>query len=82
MNESIKFEGRLALKKQEVAQLRIRLEGHRDSLRDLLDPFEDVGDLKTDQIADQAVQLAGFQSDYHAALAEIAAINKALGRPA
>lgn len=80
MNERLKFQGRLAEMEVEAKRLKLRMEGLVRSIRDALDPFEDPADLACDQAAQQTVELAGIQADYKAALDEIAAINKALGR--
>jgi len=80
MSERLKFQGRLAEKEIEGKRLVLRINGLRDSLRNLLDPFEDVAELRGELIAQQAVELAGMQADLDGVSAEIAAIKKALGR--
>ena len=80
MNERLKYEGRLAEARQEERRLRLRLDGLVRSLRDLLDPTEDVGRLEAEQIADQAMQLAAVQGDLKGKQAEIAKIADVLGR--
>lgn len=80
MNERLKFQGRLAEKKLEEKKLRLRLDGLRNSIRELLDPFEDVAELNCEVMAEQALEMASLQVDLKAALDEIKAINKALGK--
>lgn len=80
MNEYLKYEGRLAVKNQEANRLKLRLNGIVLSMRNLLDPFEDVGRLVGDQIADGALQFASLQAEYKSVLAEIEEINRVLGR--
>lgn len=80
MSERLKFQGRLAEKELEAKALKLRLKGLRESIRNQLDPFEEVGELDCAVVAEQAVEMASLQADYTAALAEIEAIKKALGK--
>jgi len=80
MNERLKFQGRLAEKKMEAKKLELRIKGLREALRNLLDPFEEIAALDCEVVAEQAVEMAGLHADYRAALDEIAAIKKALGK--
>lgn len=80
MNERLKFQGRLAEKELEEKKLRLRLDGLRNSIRELLDPFEDVAELNCEVVAEQALEMASLQVDLKAVLDEIKAINKALGK--
>lgn len=80
MNENLKFKGRLLEKTQEAVGLTIRIKGLVASLRDLLDPFEEIEDLKADIISEQAMDLAARQIEYKEVKAEIKAIRKALGK--
>lgn len=80
MSENLKFKGRLMEKAQEATGLTIRIKGLVASLRDLLDPFEEIEDLKADIISEQAVELAARQIEYKEVKAEIKAIKKALGK--
>lgn len=79
MSERLKHEGRLRQKELEVQRLRLRIHGLVDSIRDILDPFEKVEDLKVDIAAEQALELAGKHIEYRGLLSEIRAIKKALG---
>lgn len=80
MNERLKFQGRLAEQEMESKRLRLRIQGLVKSIRDILDPFDAVEDLRADVAMEQVIELAGLQADYKATLDEIAAIKKALGR--
>ena len=80
MSERLKFQGRLAEKEREAKTLELRISGLRDGLRETLDPFEAIADLKADVIAAQAVDLAELHIRYMETMGEIAAIRKALGR--
>jgi len=80
MSETLKFKGRELEKTQEAAGLTIRIKGLVASLRNLLDPFEEIEDLKADIISEQAMELAARQIEYKEVKAEIRAIQKALGK--
>ena len=80
MSENLKFKGRLLEKSQEAVGLTLRIKGLVASLRDLLDPFEEIEDLQADIISEQAVELAARQIEYKEVKAEIKAIGKALGK--
>ena len=80
MSENLKFKGRLMEKSQEAVGLTHRIKGLVASLRDLLDPFEEIEDLKADMISEQAMELAARQIEYKEVKAEIKAIGKALGK--
>jgi len=80
MSERLKFEGRLREKELEEKKLRLRIEGLRNSIRDLLDPFEELVELKCEVVAEQALEMAGLQADLKACVEEIKAIKKALGK--
>lgn len=76
----LKHEGRLRQKELEARQVKLRMEGLVSSIRDLLDPFEEIEALRADVAAGQAVELASLQATYKGLLGEMAAIKKALGR--
>jgi len=80
MNERLKFLGRLEERRLEAERLRLRLRGLRDSLRDVLDPFETVEDLDGEKLAALAVEFADLQLQCREAIAEMALIRKTLGR--
>ena len=79
MTEQLKFRGRLAEKKMAEKKLRLRMEGLRSSIREFLDPFEDVVNLNTDVATEQMIELAGLRIDLKEAIDTIAALKKALG---
>ena len=78
MSENLKFKGRLLEKEQEQKRLSLRIKGLVSSLRELLDPFEKLEDLKTDMISEQAMMLEARQIELKQVNAEIRAIKKAL----
>lgn len=80
MSEKTKFKGRLVDKELEEKQLALKINGLVTSLRDLLDPFEEIEDLKVDMIADQAAQLLKAHIEHKNVKAKIRAIRKALGK--
>lgn len=80
MSEHLKFMGRLAEKELRAKEMDLKIQGLRDSIRDLLDPFEDVADLRVNVVAQQALQMAELHIEYRSVLEEIRAIRKALGR--
>ena len=80
MSEKLKFEGRLSEKSREAVGLTLRIKGLVASLRELLDPFEEIEDLQADMISEQAMELAARQIEYKEVKAEIKAIGKALGK--
>jgi hypothetical protein len=80
MNERLKHLGRLEERKMEARKLELKMRGLVDSIRDILDPFERLDEIKGEQAAAQAVELATVQAQYKEVLAEIAAIKKALGK--
>ena len=79
MTEQLKFRGRLAEKELEAKKLSLRMEGLRDSIRELLDPFENVAALRTDVAMEQVIELAGLSIDLKEAIETIAALKKILG---
>jgi len=79
MTEQLKFRGRLAEKKMEEKKLRWRMEGLRSSIREFLDPFENVVNLNTDVAMEQMIELAGLRIDLKETIDTIEALKKALG---
>lgn len=82
MNERLKYEGRLAEYRHEAERLKLKIKGLRDSIRDALDPFEAVEDLKADVASQQAMELWSVQQRYLEILEEIRRIEKYLGKSA
>lgn len=79
-NERLKHEGRLTQKRHELRTLKLKINTLRDSVRSHLDPFEDIENLKADEAAEAAVELAERVIQYRDILAQIGAIERALGR--
>jgi len=79
MTERLKFMGRLKEKELEAEKLKLRIEGLRDSIRDILDPFESVEDLKMDVATEQIVMMGGLYDRYLDLLKDIARLKKELG---
>jgi hypothetical protein len=80
MNEIIKLEGRLSIKKQEASKLKLRLKFGIKSIRDILDPFDAVDEIDFDMAAQEAVRLASDGITLKGVLDEIKALKKALNR--
>ena len=80
MREDLKLEGSLGVKEREAEQLRIRIRGFRDSIRELLYPLAKIEDLDLEVVADQALRARDSQIDLKAVLADIATAKKLLGR--
>nr|BDD47311.1 hypothetical protein 14 [bacterium] len=79
-NERLKYEGRLAVMEKDARKLKVQLKGLVESLRDQLDPTEDVRDLDAEVIASQGVEFASKHTEYIELLAKIKEVNKILGR--
>ena len=80
MSEELNNEGHLTIRTFEEKKLRLRMEGLRDSIRELLDPFENLAALRVDVAAEQMIELAGLQADLKETIDTIALIKKKLGR--
>lgn len=78
--EHVKFEGRLALNRNQRSEAQLRLQGLVRSLRGLLDPILPVEKLEGELIAAEATDLAALQIKYRGLLKEAAAIKDLLGR--
>lgn len=78
MSEALKFEGRLALYKREAAELRLRISGDVNSVRNFLDPFEAPENLRAQEAAAQAVELAEKVIRLKALVDQIAAVEREL----
>lgn len=77
--ERLKFRGRLAEKQEAASKLRLRIEGDLRAVREILDPFANINDVRVDLAAAQAVEMANKHAEYLGLLSEIKAIEKALG---
>lgn len=81
MSEVLKYQGRLALLKQEAGQIELGIKGDIAAVRGALDPFaDDLAEIPADVAAAQAVELAGKVNELKAIRQKIAAIERALGR--
>ena len=80
MNERLKYQGRLYEKELEAKSLKSLVEGMRDSIRDILDPFESVDDLDIERAFEMMSELASKMIEYKEITGEIKALKKALGR--
>ena len=78
--ERLRFQGRLGEKKLEAKKIDVKITGLRSGMIDNLYPFDEIEDLNTDLIVEQALELAQLKIDYVSAEKEIKAIQKALGR--
>ena len=80
MNERLKYMGRLQEKELELKKKALAMKSAIEVMRDMLDPFEDLEELKTEAIAEEALRLANLQIEYREIKSEIKAIRKVLGR--
>lgn len=78
-SERLKHRGRLAEAEHQARRLALSIEGDLRAVRDILDPFVPIADLRAEMAAAQAVELAGKHAEYLALLADIKAIKTALG---
>lgn len=80
MSERLKYEGHLAVLKQDVMQLKTALNGLLKAMRDNLDPLEKIEKIDATLIAEQALDFAGKHSVLREKLAEIVKAEEILGR--
>lgn len=78
-HERLTLRGRLAVKEADARNLELSIQGDVEAVRMLLPPFVPVVELKAEQAAVQAVELAAKHAEYLGLVAEIAAMKKALG---
>lgn len=77
--ERLQYQGRLREKELEAEKLKLKAKGLRDSLRMHLDPFEKIEEIDVAVAYGEMGDLADTVLKLREALAEIAAIRKALG---
>ena len=77
--ERLTIRGRLAEKEQEARLLEISIQGDIAAVRSCLAPFAPLVEIKAEEAAVQAVELAAKHADYLGIVAKIAAMKKALG---
>lgn len=78
MSERAKFRGYLAEAKEKETRLEVKIGGLVAALRGQLDPFADPGDLETEVIGQQALELHDAQTELRRVRAEIKRINQVL----
>lgn len=79
--ETLRQEGKGAVKRQQAERLRLRILGLVCSIRNCLDPTEkDPRRLRTDTAAEEAFDLDRLRTEYIALVAEIEEIDRYLGR--
>jgi hypothetical protein len=76
--ERLTIRGRLAVKEADLRNLELSIEGDVAAIRAALPPFAPIEELRAQQAAVQAVELAGKHAEYLGMIAEIAAMKKAL----
>jgi metal-responsive CopG/Arc/MetJ family transcriptional regulator len=77
--EIIRLKGRLRDNEMKARELKLRIEGLRDAIRDQLDPYEKIENLKAHRMAGLAVDLSGLHIEYMELVQEIADIKRDLG---
>lgn len=78
-NERLALRGRLAEAEARLRQMALSIDGDVAAVREMLPPFVAIEELRADQAAVLAVELAGKHVEYLGLRAEIAAMRKALG---
>lgn len=71
--------GHLTEKNLEAKSLKLKIEALRDSIRDVLDPIEEVEDLEVEKMMALASELAEAYTDYIEILGKIKNVKKMLG---
>jgi hypothetical protein len=79
MSERLIWQGQKQEKSLAAQELKISIEGIRDSLRILLNPHTDVGEMDPEKISGQAFELADKVARYKGLEAEIKNLNRSLG---
>ena len=77
--ERLTLRGRLAVKEADAKNLELSIQGDIEAVRMLLPPFAPLAEIKAQQAAVQAVELAAKHAEYLGMMGEIAAMKKALG---
>ncbi len=78
--ERIMQQGRLAELRKQAQELKIRIKGHKDTLRIKVLDYVKPDDLESEIILDQAIQLRDAHIEYLSVTQEMTSIEKALGR--
>lgn len=79
-DEYLKHAGRLAQLEQEIRIAELKIWALVTSIRNCLDPFAEIVDLKTDMAAQQTMELADARIRWNETCHKIEALKKALGR--
>ena len=79
-DERLKNEGRLSGMDLEAKRIEIAARGLINSLRNLLGPHEELRELSSDMISDQALRLSDLLVQHRDAREKIQALRRALGR--
>jgi len=77
--EIIRLKGRLRDNEMKTRELKLRIEGLRDAIRNQLDPYEKIENLKAHRMAGLAVDLSELHIEYMELIQEIADIKRDLG---
>ncbi|PIE57143.1 MAG: hypothetical protein CSA34_00430 [Desulfobulbus propionicus] len=77
--ERLVARGRLAELQQKARELKLSIRGDVDAVRMMLPPYAPIRELEAQKAAVQCVELAGKHAEYMGVLAEIMALEKALG---
>lgn len=77
--ERLKFEGRLWRLEIKTRKLELRLKGELKAIRNILDPYKPIADVKFDEAMSLVVTAAGAHIDYKGLLYEMELIKKDLG---
>lgn len=80
MSEHLKYLGRRQELELEEKRLKIGVDGLINNLRDMLDPMEKIERLRTDEIAELAIELANKKDRYMETQANLRRIEEILGR--
>ncbi len=76
--ERLTIRGRLAVKEADCRNLELSIDGDISAIRSMLPPFAPIAEIKAQQAAVQAVEMAAKHAEYLGLLAEIEAMRKAL----
>lgn len=77
--ERLRTKGRLFERREDAANLKLKMEGLRDTMRVALDEFAKIDKMNFELVASLAIDARNAQIDYAAAQEEIAAMERALG---
>jgi len=81
MSERLKLEGRLSEAMREARALRLQIEGLVRGMRDNLDLYTDMAELRLDMVLEQAAQAFGAQEDLRRIVKRMKDMERDLGAP-